>query len=162
MRRTRSFAKILCGAIALSIVSCATDGKGYSDFKELEGEEWVYGDTLTFRPEGIDSIGSADIILSLRHSSSYPYRNIWIENVFVYEASDSSLVENRDTVNLELSDLFGRWHGKGIGTSFMITDSIGHFNESTRLKEVRFRHIMRVDTLPSIEQVGIIVRARQK
>ena len=59
-----------------------------------------------------------------------------------------------DTVDIPLSDRYGRWLGKGIGSSFQTTDTVATLLHASG-SEVRIRHMMRCDTLRGINQLGI-------
>ena len=63
----------------------------------------------------------------------------------------------RDTLDIRLADVYGRWLGSGFGASYQreVTVSPAAVVDITR--PVALRHIMRVDTLQGIEQVGIEV-----
>ena len=69
------------------------------------------------------------------------------------EFSDNCNIKH-DTVNIPLSDRYGRWLGKGIGASFQTTDTVATLLHASG-SEVRIRHMMRCDTLRGINQLGI-------
>lgn len=128
-------------AIAAVLTSCSSAGY-YSGFEDIDPDGWAYGDTIEFTT---DSCVPSPMMVALRHNDSYPFKNIWIE------ISDST---HTDTVNIELCDIYGRWHGKGIGSSYQIAAPVPFsIAPQTRLK---IRHILRVDTLKGIEQIGLI------
>lgn len=58
-------------------------------------------------------------------------------------------------MNVRLADIYGRWFGHGLGTSYQITDTLPGRVELCRGTRVVLRHLMRVDTLSGIEQVGV-------
>lgn len=119
-----------------------SDGFNAGDYVMLPQEGWPYGDTVSLN-------ANAGASLALRHSDRYPYRNLWLE---LTQTVDSA-VTLRDTVNVELCDIHGQWHGKGFGDTRQLVVRTPHkLNDGT----VAVRHIMRVDTLKGIEQIGIV------
>lgn len=123
------------------------DWAGYTN---LPDEDWRYGDTLTFTPFHPDSICRGRIAIGIRHSNSFPYRDLWLET----SVTDRGKVR-KDTLSIPVADRFGRWHGQGIGASFQITDTVLLPFDHTSGSPVKVRHIMRNDTLGGISQVGV-------
>ena len=62
-----------------------------------------------------------------------------------------------DTVDVRLADTFGRWYGTGIGVSYQRIDTIYPSISIPVGAPVTVRHIMRVDTVTGIEQIGLIL-----
>lgn len=113
---------------------------------------WAYGDTLVFAPEGLDSVALRTLSVALRHDNDYPYRNLWLEVTY-----GTPPLFYRDTVDIELADIYGRWHGKGLGPSYQTSTTIGKAVNLSDSSRVFIRHIMRVDTLHGIRQIGISI-----
>lgn len=148
--------RFLLPALLIFILSgCTKPGPLAEDagFKAIPASGWVYGDTLTFRPDSLfaDSGATAGIAIAVRHTDAYLYSNLWLE--LTSTAADSL---RRDTVNIPLADTYGKWYGKGMGVSFVTVDTLPMRLRADTANAVTLRHIMRVDTLRDIEQVGII------
>ncbi|MCM1292398.1 MAG: gliding motility lipoprotein GldH [Bacteroides sp.] len=134
---------ILCGCTGRNS-QCAT-------FVDLPQKGWAYGDTVTVMAANLDSINPRALSVGLRHNNEYLYRNLWLEVTY----ADTAGLYHRDTLNIELADQYGRWTGQGLGDSFQKEVTLPHvvnINDST---PVKLRHIMRLDTLRGIEQIGI-------
>lgn len=134
--------KSLIPAIIFSALAGCTQAGYYSGFDELNPGGWAYNDTVTFIT---DSCVASSMMIALRHNDSYPYKNIWLE------ISDST---RRDSVNIELCDIYGRWYGKGIGSSYQIAAPIPFQLKPN--EPLHVRHILRVDTIRGIERIGLI------
>lgn len=154
----RKAAALFVALIAL-LSACSPGERDYSRWENLPPEGWLYTDTVSLLAVDTaltdnDSIVSGDVLLALRHSNDYPYSNIWLE--LTYHGEGHTLV--RDTINLRLADVYGRWLGSGFGAGYQqeVTASPGARIDLTR--PVELRHIMRVDTLHGIEQVGVLIR----
>ena len=146
--------------LVLGIASCSISGhygngddNFYSAFATFDDAQWEYADAQTFRVDTLsDSIApSGTLVLTLRHTHGYPYSNIWLE--LDYAHGDS--IQQIDTLNIILADVYGHWQGRGMGSSFQVNDTLQHNMQLRRGQELRVRHIMRVDTLEGIEQIGI-------
>ncbi|MDE6311316.1 MAG: gliding motility lipoprotein GldH [Muribaculaceae bacterium] len=138
------------------LVACTPEENLYSEFETMSGAEWLYTDSLSFTPAGTtDSIVDGTLLVALRHTRGYRYQNLWLEVAYPV-ASGDSLVMERDTMSLELADPYGRWLGRGSGASYMREDTLVRKFRLYRGAPVRLRHVMRLDTLPDVEQVGIV------
>ena len=120
-----------------------------ADFRNINSDGWVYGDTLCFDMPCDSSATSSGLLIAVRHSGSYRYANLWLE---VTAPGVDGVC--RDTMNIKLYDKYGRNLGHGTGVSFVRTDTVGH--RIAPCGEVTVRHIMRVDTLDGIEQIGVL------
>lgn len=151
-------AAIFSGLCAVaSMLTCCTGCNGTTDsfgqFVTLSEAGWAYGDTVKIRPEWLDTMASKQLSVAIRHNDSYLYRNVWIE-VSLPDTAGNVL---RDTVNLVMADQYGRWLGKGIGSSYQCSQKISRPVNIAAGTDVSLRHVMRVDTLKGIEQIGIII-----
>lgn len=158
--RHRLLIPMLVTALAAGFYACGVGSRGngednsWSRFAAFDHTEWLYGAPMDFVVEPLrDSVPVVGtLMLYLRHTAGYEYSNIWLE--LSYPDTDSTL--RADTLNVRLADVFGHWRGKGSGASFALTDTIHHRFRITRGDTIRLRHIMRIDTLPNIEQVGLV------
>lgn len=148
--------------IALLAAACSPGGhRGngddnfFSGFGAFPGGRWLYGDTLTVRADTLrDSIARGRVAVTLRHTAAYRYSNIWLELSVRTDTVPEAPVRT-DTVEISLADPYGRWHGKGMGASFMISDTLPDVYTIRQGGFISLRHIMRLDTLDNIEQAGV-------
>lgn len=136
---------LLCAATACTDYKC----NDFSEYHSLKSEEWRYDDTLRYLPVHDDSVCRGRLAVAVSHTGDYPYTELWLE---VTHRSDSVL--RRDTVAMQVADRFGSWLGQGIGSIFQISDTLApgvHVSGSP----VLVRQIMRRDTLPGINRVGL-------
>lgn len=157
MKALRSLSIVL---IALLIASCSIDGhygngndNYYSSFRTLRGARWVYSEPVIFVVDTLrdTSVVQGDLLLTLRHTHGYEYRNIWIE---IQPDLDNTLAKP-DTLNIILADVSGRWRGRGTGPSLQVSDTIARGLSMRQGQKVRLRQIMRRDTIDGVEQIGI-------
>ncbi len=141
---------LILGAAA-ALAGCSQPEGSYAAFSALPGSSWPYPDTLLIEPSLPDSVAVGRLAVAVRHTNGYEYRNLWLE---ISTPMLDTLVT--DTVNIGLADDYGRWYGRGIGVSYVTTDTLPGSYCLTRGSAVRVRHIMRVDTLRDIEQIGLI------
>ena len=137
--------------ILLCLGACAPGHNDYSHFFNIEPEGWTYGDTLNFNPEIQDSVATGRLNIAIRHSNAYAYSNLWLE--IRHFNGDTTRI---DTVNIEMADIYGRWHGNGLGTSFQYELPVSHKISLYKDKPISINHIMRVDRLEGIEQIGLL------
>lgn len=137
--------------ILLCLGACAPGHNDYSQFIDISPDGWKYGDTLKFYPQTRDSITTGELTIALRHSNAYAYSNLWLE---IRHFNGDSI--RLDTVNIEMADIYGRWYGDGIGSSFQYALPVSKKITLYRGKPIMINHIMRVDPLKDIEQVGFL------
>ncbi len=143
--------------ILLCLGACGPGHNDYSHFFNIDTDGWKYGDTLKFTPEPQDSIVTGRLNLILRHSNAYAYSNIWLE--IRHFNGDSTRI---DTINIEMADIYGQWHGNGLGSSFQYELPLSNNITLYRNKPITINHIMRVDKLEAIEQVGLLFTEKKK
>ncbi len=137
--------------MAAALGACTSMSTEDAAFQSVPSTGWAYGDTVVFRPEVEDSVAEGKLAVMVRHTSAYIFSNLWLE---VTTPGDSVPVV--DTVNIELADMYGRWLGRGSGVSFVKVDTLPELRTLGVDKPVKVRHIMRVDTLADLEQIGVI------
>ncbi|MDE7386789.1 MAG: gliding motility lipoprotein GldH [Muribaculaceae bacterium] len=147
----RIFTASLIILILVATVSSCTGGYKYSDYREVATEGWPYGERFDYTVTGRDSVFTGTLMVSLTHDNSYEYSNIWLE---VTVPGDSTVMV--DTVNVTLCDPYGNWYGNGMPGHYQFTDTlVGRPLTIADSSRITVRHIMRVDTLRGISQVGI-------
>lgn len=137
--------------MTLCLGACVPGHNDFSEFRNLPAEGWLYGDTVKFIPSIEDSTATGLLTVAIRHNNEYEFSNLWLE----ITRNTPGGVLRRDTVNLELSDIYGRWHGNGFGASYQYSDTVEYPASIINGSPLMVRHIMRVDTLCDIEQIGI-------
>ena len=142
---------LILPALLMAAASCTGPRNDYSDFTPLPADGWLYGDTIVFTPEITDSIADGELSVAVCHDSDYPYSNLWLEVSF--PAGAGSI--HRDTIEMQLADPYGHWLGKGLGTGHQMQRTLPGRIRLHRGTRVSVRHIMRLDTLRHIRQVGI-------
>lgn len=145
-------APIIVVIMAVILSACRMRDNDFSYYTNFDGARWAFTDTLQYVPEMNDSVVEGALLLCVRHSAAYPYSNLWLE--VEYATGDSTV--RTDTVEMRLSDDFGRWYGKGTGVSYQLADTVYPRFKAIRHRPVKIRNIMRCDTLEDIEQFGIM------
>lgn len=143
--------------ILLCLGSCGPGHNDYSYFHNISSDGWKYGDTLSFNPDLHDSIVNGELNIVIRHSNAYAYSNLWLEIRHF-----NGIGTRVDTVNIEMADVYGRWYGNGLGSSFQYQLPVSHNITLYKGKPINIRHIMRVDKLEAIEQIGLLFTEQDK
>lgn len=148
---------IAIAILSVAVVSCSDGQRDYSRWTDLPQEGWAYGDTLcltlvdTSLVEN-DSLVRRPLSLGLTHTNDYPYSNLWIEVTYHGDG-----MYYRDTVNVTLADVYGRWLGSGFGANYQHLIELNPRADIDLTRPVLVRHIMRVDTLRGLDRVGVSV-----
>ncbi len=127
----------------------------YWDYEGLPGY-WTIRDTLNFTFWVWDTSQKGDLYVYVRISEDFPTQNLWV-------AMEVTLPDGRQEwrkLNLELFSRHGKPYGAGGWRARMdIAVPIGEvrFPVVGRYRW-RFWHIMRMDTVPGIFELGVLLR----
>lgn len=139
--------------LAAMAAACSDRHADFGLFTPVNQNGWAYGDTLTIVPTGlVKDPATRRMNIGVVHSPDYPYRNLVLEITY----PDGKQLR-RDTVNIELADVYGSWKGSGMGPSYQDEAAVtagAYIPDSCR---ITVRHIMRVDTLRGVTSVGILI-----
>lgn len=150
-----SFWQLIAVALLWLVTSC-TETPFYEDNYAFESGSWHVGDTVRFEFGIDDTTARYDLFLHLRHTNDYPYANLWtlIETVF----PDGEATGGR--VDLPMAAPDGRWYGDGSGDLLRneVLIQAGARLPQTGTYRLSIAPYMRVDTLPGLLDLGLIVR----
>ncbi len=108
-RRNLSFLPLLL----LLVLSACQFNETYSEFRDFPEKGWNRYDTLFFSPK-IETSGNYNLFIDTRNNNLYPYQNLWL---FI-SCKQDSITLFTDTVEIELADKLGNWHGSGWGSLY--------------------------------------------
>lgn len=132
-------------------MACGRSGE-YTGYHEFTPSGWPYGENCDYVVRIGDQAASRPLLVTLTHDNSYNYSNLWLEVSY----TDAHKVKHVDTVNVGMCDVYGNWYGSGLPGHYQLTDTLSRGCISlTDSSLVSIRHIMRVDTLTGISQIGI-------
>jgi gliding motility-associated lipoprotein GldH len=144
---------LYCLLAALSFFACSGN-EAYNQFRSIPDEAWEKDLPYDFEVTVTDTIDSYDVFLQVRNSNSYAYRNLWL---FVQFATPDGQIRN-DTINCELADAFGKWHGKGY---HLFSLNLPYEQQirfpASGVYSYAIRHGMRTDRLQGISDIGLRV-----
>lgn len=150
MTTTKILRTVAVAVLSLMTAACVKYHPAHSEWHNIPADGWEYNDTLVFNADHADSASIGGLVLNVRHSASYAYSNLWLE--ISYMSNDSVVA---DTFNVRVTDDFGRRYGTGSGVSFQLVDTVALRHRPDTATALGIRHIMRIDILEGIEQVGI-------
>ncbi len=132
--------------ISVSLISCV-DNTVFSEYRTMPLSGWDADSVLAFSVSVPDTVSTYDIIVDVRHTTSYPYQNMWL---FV----------NSDTIDFYLANQRGEWLGNGRGElremPVLYKQNIT-FPTSDTCRFV-IRQGMRNKNLKGIRDIGLIVQ----
>ncbi len=128
-----------------------------SSFVNLPAAGWMASAPLSFTPAYGDSSVAYDLILAVRHSNGYRYRNLSL----VADVIDDHATASRKTLDISLADEFGNWSGGGFGSLYQATVPLASGVTPQQARHVVVWHTMAgCDTLLGLVNVGIIARPK--
>ncbi len=116
---------VLLTIICLSLISCDKNRVFDQNVKIPEGK-WDKKNVIKFNVNISDTASSHNIYINLRNGSKYQYSNIF---VFITTHAPNG-VSVRDTFEITLADVRGKWLGRGVGNAMS--------NQVLYLRNIRF------------------------
>lgn len=144
----------LVGIVLVTFAGCRQGGTYESEFQTIGDKGWSRNAPLVFVLDDSLERSEFDMLLHVRHDNYYPYRNLWIAVDFFSDG----VIADRDTLNIELSDKYGKWHGAGLGRLFQRSLPIKTAVLPGTYERVVFWQVMRCDTLYHIENIGLTLQ----
>ncbi|MDL2222920.1 gliding motility lipoprotein GldH [Bacteroidales bacterium OttesenSCG-928-M11] len=138
----------------LFLLSACNPKEIYSEFHSLPDAIWNKNNPAVFEVEVQDSTLAYDLFINVRNNNNYSFQNLWL---FI-ESNDETGNITKDTLNIELADIYGKWHGKG----FSIYSLSFPYKESYRYPNCgkytyKIEHGMREETLLGVSDIGFVV-----
>lgn len=152
--------KIIIAALLLAVTAVACDRSiHYSENYRLDEGKWSMFDPAKYSCTIDDTVKTYNIELSLRTSTAYPYRNIYLFMVTTFPSGNVVT----DTIHTMVTDERGKWLGKGTGDLRELTipyKSNVYFPESG---EYHFRviHGMRDTLLQGVYDMGMKISLKE-
>lgn len=109
-RETNKYIFLFISVATLLIMSC-NGNLTYTGSYSMKDKVWRLMDIKSFDVEITDTIALNDIFFTIRTSSDYPFRNIFLF-VSTFSPDGNNLT---DTLEYYLADEKGVWYGKGFG-----------------------------------------------
>ena len=119
---------------------------------------WSLQQVPSFEYDNIDTISEQRLLVNIRHSSAYPFSNLWL---FIHTISPDN-THSVDTLECLLAQDNGKWLGDGLGDIWDI--QIMYDNRSfeqegryTFRVEQAMRHgdLSHIEYLPGIMEIGL-------
>lgn len=120
---------------------------------------WESESAVAFHWDVQDTLVTHDLMLDIRHASTYPYSNLYLFLTYRFPNGKSRV----DTVECTLADDRGRWRGRGFGDlvdqRFLLQSGIRFPLQGRYGLEVV--HGMRQDPVEGVANVGIRLERKE-
>ncbi len=132
----------------------------FSDNISMEGERWSRYNVPLFKADITDTLNAADMAITLRSGSAYPYRNIFLFVTTVAPGGESIT----DTLEYRLSDDHGNRLGRGFGDIryLELPYRTNIYFPTGGTYTFRIEHAMRREEIEGIYDVGVKIRRQQR
>lgn len=145
--------RILLFFLVVGFVSCQNENKKevYHSFNK---NTWNTDSIVSFELDNIDTTSSHDLYLMVRHTTNFKFQNLFLFTNFENQ---------RDTLELFLSEKSGRWLGKGFGEikelKIRIKENVNFKENQDQIFSVeqamRYEDLEKIINLTEIVAVGI-------
>jgi gliding motility-associated lipoprotein GldH len=158
MRKNNLF--LILPLAILFVLSGCTNNTLFNGTKKMDNEQWNMYNPAAFRCTVNDTVKAYDVTFSLRTSTDYPYRNIYL---FVLTSFPSGYTQ-ADTVQYAVTNEKGEWIGKGVGD---IRELTFHYKSNVYFPEkgvyqFRIIHGMRDVDLKGVYDFGMKIHKRKQ
>jgi gliding motility-associated lipoprotein GldH len=151
MRKGRFEWIYLC---VLYLTICSCDGIGLQEqLYAFADQQWSAHEVPSFTIETEDSLAYYQIYFVMRHTDSYPHKNIWIQ----YEAQLPGQKTIKEKMNLLLADDDKGWRGAAFSDIIEQRILLTKTPIAIKAGTCRFsvEQLMRLEPLPNVIHAGI-------
>jgi gliding motility-associated lipoprotein GldH len=130
----------------------------YEEFRDLEDQTWKSYDILHFNVNISDTASAHNVLISVRNTGEYEFSNLYM---FVTAQSPNGQLV-RDTVEVTLADVRGKWLGKGAASVYTLYCP---YRQNIRfplrgIYQFDIEQAMWIKELKHISQVGLRIEKR--
>jgi gliding motility-associated lipoprotein GldH len=130
----------------------------YSNYVKVGQAGWPKEKACQFNFDIQDTTAVYEVIVHVRNTGLYPYRNLWL---FINGSNGDSFLN--DTLEIMLADEYGRWTGKGL-TLYESSNTI--FSDCLFPRSggyaIEIRQGMRNDNLAGIQDIGLEINKKRR
>jgi gliding motility-associated lipoprotein GldH len=153
----KKFIRVLCwGLVSCLCITACQQVSLYERLKNIPSAAWKNGEKLDFSIEIPDTAQSYYIIVTIRHTHEYAYRNLWVKlglqqpgtDSITYRDFDLPLANNERWLGVGMDDVYER-RVRLFGKPVRFT--------STGTAKFTLQQIMRDNPLKHVLQAGIRV-----
>jgi len=152
IERINRFSFIIALMFFLVLSSCNSKVV-YTNTHAMKGEIWKLADAPIFEVPVTDTLTSNNVVFTIRNGASFPFRNIYL---FVSTTSPDGKTIT-DTLQYNLADEKGKWHGKGFGDihELNLPYKSNVFFPRKGNYVFKIQHGMRMENLKGIYDIGL-------
>ena len=164
MKKNARIKKYTLTLIIFFMISCDAN-RLYEKNISIKNAVWDLSQKPTFEYNNTDTISKVNLKANIRHSSSYPFSNLWL---FI-NTIDPLRGLKTDTLECILAQKDGKWLGSGLGD---IWDIQCQFKSYRFLKqgmytfeiEQAMRHgdLAKIEQLPGIMEIGFRIEKQEE
>jgi len=139
--------------LALFSLSACDKSVLVEENKQIDNYSWSYEDAKSFEVNIPDTNQQYNILVNLRHSFNFEWRNMWVNIQTVFP--DGTSFNKR--VNLLMSEPGGEWHGSCLGDNCdlqVVIQKAAYFPQKGKYT-FKISQDMRVNPLPLVKSVGL-------
>jgi gliding motility-associated lipoprotein GldH len=142
-------------AALLVLISSCGPKKIYEKDYDIVKQTWLYKDSLDFGFEIKDTMQIYDIVLHVKHKTSYPYQNMYTKIATSFP--NGKRIEQ--ILSIELAESSGKWNGKANAeySDFRLAIQPGAYFNMAGKHTITLYQNMRVDSLQGLEKIGISI-----
>ena len=144
--------KLIPIILLCTLLSACHKQQIYSEFHAISPQGWHADSLVRYTVEIPDSTAEYEILITLRHTTQYPYQNLWL---FVGEQYGTMPLYS-DTIECMLANNHGKWLGKGISkyTMPLLFDQAHTFSQTGEYI-FTIQQGMRTEQLQGITDIGL-------
>ena len=131
----------------------------FSEYHNISNDGWNKDSVFSFEFEITDTISNYIIDILMRNTDDFPRQNLWLG----IELLKDNKVILTDTVEFFLSNDYGEWRGKGVGSYF--DNEFEYKKNESFYKSGKYicnlRHIMRFEKLAGLKYIGLRIEKKK-
>lgn len=150
---------VLLVLISFLFAGC-DDGILYQDSQKVNGEQWVYEDTLSYTFSVKDTTVKYNLLLDIYHERSFPYENLYLN----IETSFPNSPATKQQLSFDLMDQNGNWAGtcKGNDCILEVMMKEGFVFAENGVYKIEINQWSREQSLSGITSIGLCIQESEK
>lgn len=144
---------LIIGFCVLLLGACEPN-RTFEQNSSISEAQWQQSEPVELSLEISDTVSTYNLYLSVRHTTDYPFSNLWLNLTTTYPSGNSGTL--RKQIYLGNNEAM-TWNGECIRDICLAQIPIVEGHHFSELGEYQFtiEHIMRTNPLPEILDVGL-------
>jgi len=132
----------------------------FEKFEPIPKGEWYFDHAVPFEFEIEDTTQTYNLFLLIRHTTTYPYQNFWVNINTVFPNEENQ----QQNVDIPMADKTGKWYGSGfnnVKTNEVLIQPHAKMPQLGTYK-LTIKQVMRYEPVVDMMDIGLRIEPVEK